>query len=1293
MNCAHIFFVRAAHKAAPYVKPIGHCYSQSFGWLLSPASIRVLLVAAAVFLIASRSTAASIQWTLPPGQSGDWSVGTNWGTGSVPGSGDIAIITNGGSMTITSMENCFQLSVGTGSVQMTSGSLAVTYQLLNSGTMAQSGGTNSIASSINVSGNSNYYLSDTGVLNANLQYISSTGPGGFTQFGGTNIVGSALDLGYQSAGAYSLSGSGLLSAPSEIVGYTGVLSLFQQSGGSNAVKNLSIASGNRYVLSGGSLNISTNLTNKGTFDGGGGTGSLIATNAIIDLSQGAIQNTGSMSVSVDSKSLLLLPAGFNLATGFGTLNSLGITHVLGTTFVVPAGTGFSGQLTITDPVTCQGSILAPTGSSISLTNGLALSGTGVVALGSGTLTVNDPTSGITGGSLSAAAQSIGARGTGIFTQSGGTSKLNTLFVDNGTYNLSGNATLSTSTAYVANGGPANFNQTGGTHSVAKTLYVGNAGSGTYAISGGMLTAGTVSLGSFTSPGTMQQSGSGAVSAGFVALQGGTYNLSDSGKLSAGSVSVAGNFNQSGGKVSITTGLTLGIASGDVRLYGEYSLSGNALLSASNIFVGNGLAAGVFTQSGGTNSVVGSLNVGSGIAQQGISNNDSSYSLGDGSLLLTKSSNLAGTFQQSGGTHAVSSNLLMTGSSNYILSGNALVSASNSYVDGSFIQTGGTNNIAANLYVGYFIQGPTASNTGSYSLTGNALVSTSNIYVGFGSSAGTMSIDGSSLVSARNLIVGQNGAGTVIQSSGTVAIVNALSVGSLGQSGAYNLSGGWLSAGSLSVGSGLAKTFTQSGGTAVILSSLNILSSGAGGLSSGQLSAGNMNISGVGASFTQSGGANALSGSLNVSAGTYSIRGGLLSAANMSIGASSSIANFSQSGGSTAAGLVLIGSNGRFVLGGGSLSIYSGLTNQGVFDGAGGSASIAASNSIVDFSAGTLQNIGAMSVSVGPNSLMIIPAGFNPYAAFGSFSAQGILHFAGTPLVLAAGQGFAGQGSVNDLVIGEGTIAAGAGGGINLNNGLYLSGAGNVNLGTGNLTVLDATSGMKGSLLQVANLYVTGNSNPPTSGVFTQSGGTDVVVGSLILGGGSSGTYNLNGGLLVLSGLTAPSSVSATFNFNGGKLRAGGSFSSSVPLSLGATGVNDTIDSNGHVVTLSGSITGPGNLVKTGSGTLILSGTNLYTGGTTVSAGKLIVVSPQSLASGTNLTIGNAGAFPALVVAANVPPNGSSGSPVPEPSSLAIFASAVFACIGYKLRRTILTHPPARAPVAAGRPTLPIRRTG
>ena len=58
-------------------------------------------------------------------------------------------------------------------------------------------------------------------------------------------------------------------------------------------------------------------------------------------------------------------------------------------------------------------------------------------------------------------------------------------------------------------------------------------------------------------------------------------------------------------------------------------------------------------------------------------------------------------------------------------------------------------------------------------------------------------------------------------------------------------------------------------------------------------------------------------------------------------------------------------------------------------------------------------------------------------------------------------------------------------------------------------------------------------------------------------------------------------------------------------------VNLTIDSsNGNPIPAGGlTYGGPGGLIKTGAGTVTLSGTNSYTGGTVVSSGTLVVTSP------------------------------------------------------------------------------------
>ncbi len=71
------------------------------------------------------------------------------------------------------------------------------------------------------------------------------------------------------------------------------------------------------------------------------------------------------------------------------------------------------------------------------------------------------------------------------------------------------------------------------------------------------------------------------------------------------------------------------------------------------------------------------------------------------------------------------------------------------------------------------------------------------------------------------------------------------------------------------------------------------------------------------------------------------------------------------------------------------------------------------------------------------------------------------------------------------------------------------------------------------------------------------------------------------------------------------------------------GITHTI---GGSISLSGVLSGPGGLAKAGPGTLILSGSNHYIGGTTVNAGTLCVTSSNALADGTVLSVGAGGTF-------------------------------------------------------------------
>ena len=392
-----------------------------------------------------------------------------------------------------------------------------------SGAFTQSGGTNTMSGNYgglyvgyNSGSGGSYGLSGSGLLSAANEYIGYSGTGAFAQSGGTNNAGSELSLGWYSgsSGTYGLSGSGLLSTSTLIVGNSGA-GTFAQTGGSNSAGFLSIGSSGYYQFSGGTLQVNAGLANQGVFDGTGNKGSLSAANSIVDLSAGTlqnVQNVKSLSVKIGSNSLLLVPTGFNPATAFGSYSNAGFTHTVGTTLTMSAGTGFSGNGDITDYVNCQGTIAAATGGWIDLDGGVAVSGSGSVNLGQGNFTAIGTPSSITSGSLSANMGSIGGlSGNGTFNQSGGTNNITGAFGElhvgealgaSGTYSLSSPGMLS----------------------VAAFEFIGNSGTGTFIQSGG--------TNNITGP-------YGELDLGYGTGSSGTYNLSGSGVLSAANENVGG----------------------------------------------------------------------------------------------------------------------------------------------------------------------------------------------------------------------------------------------------------------------------------------------------------------------------------------------------------------------------------------------------------------------------------------------------------------------------------------------------------------------------------------------------------------------------------------------------------------------------------------------------------------------------------------------------------------------------------------------------------------------------------
>ena len=533
--------------------------------------------------------------------------------------------------------------------------------------------------------------------------------------------------------------------------------MFQQTGGVNYAASLAIGSSSRYLLGGGTLQVNGTLTNSGTFAGGGPAAFIVGGSSIADLSTGVLMNTGSMNVTVDANSLLVLPAGFNTATNFASFACLGVTHTVGSTLVVPAGQGFAGSVSINDPVNCQGSIAAGSGA-INLNNGLVISGSGNVSLGSGNLTINDTNSGMSGSSTlilgifdtANGSETIGNTGAS-FTQSGGINAVSvyisttglTLGANSGsrgTYTLSGTGQLSIGGVgygaweVVGNSGSGTFNQTGGVNIVnddnggALILAANPGSSGTYILSG----------------------------SGQLAVQGdanpGSENVGDSGK---------GTFTQSGGTNNVGGGLTLGGNSGGS---GTYNLNGGMLV-LSGLGAGGGTAT--FNFSGGTLLAAGGF----------------ATSL---PMTLGTSGGLA-TFDTAGNTVTLNGALSGPGGLNKIDDGMLILAASNHYL-GTTTISGGILSLASSAalpaggiitFAGGTLQLP-SSNGIDYSReivgsTGPVSIDTNGTNVTFASSLASSNSGGLTKAGSGMLLLATtNGfSGNTLVSGGTLALGNSL----------------------------------------------------------------------------------------------------------------------------------------------------------------------------------------------------------------------------------------------------------------------------------------------------------------------------------------------------------------------------------------------------------------------------------------------------------------------------------------------------------------------------------------
>jgi outer membrane autotransporter protein len=156
-----------------------------------------------------------------------------------------------------------------------------------------------------------------------------------------------------------------------------------------------------------------------------------------------------------------------------------------------------------------------------------------------------------------------------------------------------------------------------------------------------------------------------------------------------------------------------------------------------------------------------------------------------------------------------------------------------------------------------------------------------------------------------------------------------------------------------------------------------------------------------------------------------------------------------------------------------------------------------------------------------------------------------------------------------------------------------------------------------------NLSTTVDGTIRDGGVLGGTGGSLIKVGAGTLTLTGANTYS--GGTSINGGVVAVNNVgnlgTGGLSFNGGALETpmeGSGITWTKGITLNAGGGRFLADA-GTASSLTGVISGVGALTKDGAGELTLTGTNTYSGGTTIENGTLMVGSPQALGAG-NVTV-------------------------------------------------------------------------
>jgi len=653
--------------------------------------------------------------------------------------------------------------------------------------------------------------------------------------------------------------------------------------------------------------------------------------------------------------------------------------------------------------------------------------------------------------------------------------------------------------------------------------------------------------------------------------------------------------------AITNGALIKDGDGVLRLSASNSFAGGSTLLNGTLLVGNNaaLGSGTLVMEGGaiasdsaartlSNVVVltGSTNIGSNlditlsgpVSGAGVLNK-----IGTGALTFSAANTIDGQLQLSAGTLYPGA-LTMSPFSTYIQNAGTILSGT-LLSQGAFLISGGT-------LTGHFTTQGTGQFSGPYTV-GAGMENDGSIAVGFGC---TIAINGTGLDNEGSI----DSQGGTLGGSGP-----AVNNGFISGYGTISSTGGFINNAFVS-GSGGALTLSSTGGN---------VNNGIWTMAAGS----QLRLSRVGVSLTNS--------------GVLNLNGGILSGPGSLINTSAGTID--------GPGIVLVGfTNSGLIQPGGSNAYLSGaqITNDGKIEGAGTVGNPINNAGTVQPLGGTLSLSGSFQNQA--SGLVIVPSGAELYSGAGLAVNAGI--------VSLAGGDFDNNGHVlnnTNQITGWGALSTG---GLTNNGTLTFTG--------GNTTVYGAVTNAAGQNIKVVNNSVVFTGNVINSGTFKITGATaafdlaftnygtllsdsnsqvfnNLTMGSSgsVVGGAAVGALEMTGGSIASTPGTLFLNGNLTTTANASAALISGN------LDLGGTNRNLSVACGGGAIDLDIPATvADGGIVKSGSGTLRLSGSNTFAGGVTLSGGTLAIGNNAALGTG-NLVL-NAGAIQADGTARSVANN-------------------------------------------------------